>query len=450
MEMWGKVPRLKHRELSPTVRFALPVMIENALTMVTTQIAAMLIGRISSASLAATGTGNIMLSFTSAAFAMINTGTAVLVSRLVGAREERQAGDMVEQAISLLLILSAAAALLFFAAARPVMRLLMPGAEAMLMDEAVIFFRISAVSFPFLMLQTLLSGAMRASGNSRACMFLTVSMNALMALLVWLFVIACGMGIEGAGLAYALARAAGAAAAAAIMARYHGRFVVTLRGVLRPRREAYRHIMRVGLPMSLEQVSVQGGYVVGNSLAVGLGTLSATIYQVCSNLNNIIWMPNAVCAATSQAMAGIRLGEGDEAEAKRVVRRVWWAGAAAVMSISLLIALFARVAAGFYSADEAVVTASVPVLWLSVFMSVPAMSINTMDPALRAGGDARFVMVVSIVGVWLIRLPLTWLLAYRFGLGVMGVFLANFTNLVFRMAMGLMRFASGKWIHRTM
>ena len=441
------MPSLKHRELNPTVRFALPVMIENVLTMIAVQIAAVLIGGISGASLAATGTGNMMLNFTSAAFTMINTGTAVLVSRLVGAREGGQAAEVLEQAISLLLALSAAAALLFFGAARPVMRLLMPTAEAALMDEAVIYFRISALSFPFLMLQTLLSGALRAAGNSRASMFLTVGMNALMALLAWLFIGVCGWGIHGAGLAYALARVVGAAAASVIVARYHGRFVVRLKGILRPRRATYARILRVGLPMSLEQISVQGGYLIGNSLAVGLGTLSATVFQVCSNINNIIWMPNGVCAATSQSMAGLRLGEGRTDEAKRVVRQVWLTGAASVLTISLAIALLSRTVAGIYSGDGAVIDMARPVLWLSVLMSVPAMSVNTTDAALRAGGDAKFVMAASVIGVWLIRLPLTWLLAYRCGMGVMGVFLANFISLSFRMVMGLGRVFSGKWIH---
>ena len=444
------MPRLKHTELSPTVRFALPVMIENMLTIIAVQTAAMLIGRISSASLAATGTGNTMISFTSAAFTIINTSTAVLISRLVGAGDGPRAADMLEQAISLLTMLSLAAAALFFAAARPIMRLLMPNAEAALMDEAVVYFRVSAVSFPFLMLQTLLSGALRAAGNSRASMFLTVGMNILMALLAWLFIIVCGWGIHGAGLAYALARVAGAAAAGVIVTRYHGRFAIRLRNVLHPRREACRHIIRVGLPMSLEQISVQGGYLIGNSLAVGLGTLSATVYQVCSNINNIIWMPNGVCAATTQCMVGLLLGEGRENEARRVVRHVWLAGASAVLAISLTIALFGRAVAGVYSADAAVVEMARPVLWLSVFMSVPALSINTTDAVLRAGGDARFGMMVSVIGVWLIRLPLTWLLAYRFGLGVMGVFWANFISFIVRMTMGLLRFACGKWIHRTM
>ena len=441
---------MKHLNLSPTTRFALPVMAENILTMLTTQIAAMLIGQISSASLAASGTGNTMISFTTAAFTMINTGSAVLISRLVGAGSAREAADTLEQAIGLLALASAAVALLFLAAAWPVMRLLMPTAEAALMTEAVVYFRISAASFPFLMLHTLLSGALRAAGNSRAPMFLGVGMNVLMALAAWLFIMVCGLGMTGAGLAYAVARVAGAAAAAVIVARYHGRFVIRLANIFRPRMAAYRRIFRIGMPMAIESISVQGGYLICNSLTVGLGTLSATVYQVCSSVNNFTWMPNGICAATAQSMAGLRLGEGRNDEAKRVVWHVWLAGAAAALAIGLAMAIFGGPMASLYSSDETVISMSRPILWMMLLLGIPGMSVNTTDGTLRAGGDAKFAMLASIIGVWIIRLPLTWLLAYRLEMGVVGAFLANGINLVFRMTMGLARFASGKWIHRTM
>ena len=443
------MPLLKYGKLSPTVRFALPVMAENILTMATVQVAAMLIGRIGGVSLAASGTGNNMSTFTTAAFSMINTGTAVLISRLVGARKEREASDMLEQAAGLLLLVSVAAALLFLAAARPIMRLLMPVAEDLLMDEAVIYFRISAVSFPFLMLHTLLSGALRAAGNSRAAMYLGAGMNVLMVVLAWLFIVPCALGILGAGLAYALARLAGAVAGAVIVLRYHGRLVILPRNIFRPRLAAWRHIFRIGAPITLEQISVQSGYLIANSMAVGLGTLSATTYQVCSSLNNLMWIPNGICMATAQAMVGMRLGEGRPAEARQVAWRIWLAGAVSVTLLGIIMAVFGRTMAGLYSTDKAVIDMSQPILWLSIFLSVPGMSINSMDGTLRAGGDAKYVMAASMVGVWFIRLPLTWLLAYRLNMGVFGVFMANCISLAFRMVMGIIRFASGKWIHQT-
>ena len=59
-------------------------------------------------------------------------------------------------------------------------------------------------------------------------------------------------------------------------------------------------------------------------------------------------------------------------------------------------------------------------------------------------------MFASLVGVWIVRLPLSWLFGYHFGWGVMGIFLANFASFLYRMTLGLVRFngkrhrASGK------
>lgn len=441
---------MKHVETNPTLRFTAPLIVENLLTILTVQIAAVLIGRISGASLAATGTGNIMITFTTSAFAMINTGSAVLVSRLVGERKGRDAAEVLEQAIGLLTMTSAAAAALFFTAARPILRLLMPNGEAALMNEAVIYFRISALSFPFLMLETLLSSTLRAAGNSRASMVLGVGMNATMALLAALLIGVFGLGIYGAGWAYAGARIMSAGASLIIVARYHGRFIVNLRNVFRPRREVYRHIIRVGLPISLESLSVQGGYLIANSLAVGLGTLSATVYQVCTNINTLNWIPASICTAAVQPLVGLRLGAGQTNEAKKAARQIWLTAAVSVTAISAITAVFGRTVAGFYSSDASVIDMARSVLWLCLVMGIPAISVNTTDGTLRAGGDAKYVMTISVISIWLIRLPLSWLLAYHFNLGVIGLFLANEINLLFRTTAGLLRFSSGKWIHQNL
>ena len=433
-----------NKHLTPTQRFAAPVILETALNIAASQITAMLIGRISGASLAATGMGNMIITFITAAFAMITTGSAVLISRRVGAGDAVGAADALEQSLSLLLITSSALAALLFLLSGPLLRLLMPTAEDALMGEALIYLRVNAVSFPFLMLSSLLSVALRAEGNSRAAMILNVSTNALLAVFAWIFIILRHMGILGAGLSYLLARVLGAALAVFTILQPGGRFTLRPASVLKPRLSAWKGIFRMGVPISVESVAVQGGYLAANALVVGLGTFDATVYQVASSVNNFTWAPNTVCQATSQTMVAMSLGEGDVPKARRAARNVWLAGAGFSLGISILMAVLARPMAGIYSSDQAVIAACVPILLLCIPMSVPAMSINTMDSALRASGDARFVMMTSLVGVWVVRLPLSWLFGYRLGLGVMGIFLANFASFLYRMTLGLVRFNSKK------
>ena len=438
---------MSSRGINSTWRFALPVICENVLVLAATQITSMLIGRISRGSLAAVGLVNSLVAFITAAFAMINVGSAVLISRKVGAGDALGAAEIVEQSASLLTLTSVMLSAALLALAHPALSILMPTAEDDLMAEALIYLRLSALSFPFMMVETLFAAALRAAGNSRGAMALGVGMNALLALCAYIFIILCGWGITGAGLSYLVVRALGALAAVIMTLRYHERFAVRLRGMLRVRPAAWRAIIRMGVPISAESISVQAGYLVANALVVGLGTFNATVFQVASSVNNFSWLPNGICSATAQTMVAMRLGEGDVKQAKKTAIGVWWVGEASVLAISLVMALLSGPMAGIYSSDPAVIAACAPILWFCVAMCVPAVSINTIDPSLRAGGDARFVMLSSLIGVWLVRLPLSWLLAYRLGWGVMGLFVANATSLFCRMILGLVRFFRGRWLH---
>ena len=72
--------------------------------------------------------------------------------------------------------------------------------------------------------------------------------------------------------------------------------------------------------------------------------------------------------------------------------------------------------------------------------------INSIDPALKVGGNQKYVMMQSIVCVWGIRLPLSWLLGYVLDMGIYGIYLANLISLTVRAASGLFKRYRTNWI----
>lgn len=80
------------------------------------------------------------------------------------------------------------------------------------------------------------------------------------------------------------------------------------------------------------------------------------------------------------------------------------------------------------------------ILWPSSF---------TLPNALRAGGDARFTMMVSMVSMWLFRVLLCCVFVLHMGMGVYGVWYGMYTDWVFRSLLFHLRLRSGKWMeHR--
>ena len=122
------------------------------------------------------------------------------------------------------------------------------------------------------------------------------------------------------------------------------------------------------------------------------------------------------------------------------------------MAASILLAGFNMLSAkwtgGFYTTDPETLNAVSSGMWILLVMNIAGISINCVDPQIRAGGDVRFIMMNSLIAVWAIRLPLTYVFSYILDWGVVGIYAANAVSLYVRAAVGLIRKKGRKWIKR--
>ena len=80
---------------------------------------------------------------------------------------------------------------------------------------------------------------------------------------------------------------------------------------------------------------------------------------------------------------------------------------------------------------------------------MPFRFFNTINVVgvLRAGGDTVFSMALDAGSVWVIGVPCVALATVALGWPIEGVFAASFLEEVLKLAVGLPRFMSGKWIN---
>ena len=118
---------------------------------------------------------------------------------------------------------------------------------------------------------------------------------------------------------------------------------------------------------------------------------------------------------------------------------------AATVFLCVTLMLAGKPLSALYSSDPATINASAGLLWVLLVMDIAGVSINAIDPQLKAGGDATFVMLITVSAVWLIRLPLTWLFCFKLNMGVLGIYIANAISLYFRAVAGFIRHCGNKW-----
>jgi putative MATE family efflux protein len=430
------------------IRFTYPVVTENIVSITLSLIVSMLIGGISGSALAVIGISNTAFTLGISAFAVFTNTPAILTARLIGANENAQASEIIEQSVffSAAFGLATAAVIEIFSAG--IVNLLTPNASAELIAETLSFFRIFSLSFPTMLLYQVLCGIMRSSGNSIMPMTAGIIMNLLHLIFTWLFAYLFRLGITGVAISYVTARFIGMLIILFAVLRSDYNFQVDVKKIFRPKLSVLRRIFRLGLPISIESTLVQGGYLATNVMAVGLGIQSASAYQIANTVNTFISLPQGVSNVVSLVTGGQLIGAGENKKARKTAWVILLAALAAMLIIGLPIAAGGTFISSLYSSDAAVIAESASLMPLLILVAVPACFINVFDPVLRAGGDPKFVMTTGILGVWLVRIPVTYLLCYRLGLGTAGIFLGNFTGLSVRSISNLIRFLSGRWLRK--
>lgn len=67
--------------------------------------------------------------------------------------------------------------------------------------------------------------------------------------------------------------------------------------------------------------------------------------------------------------------------------------------------------------------------------------------SLRAAGDARFTMMVSLSAMFVFRIPSAYLFAVVLNFGVMGVMMAMGVDWFYRFTINQIRLKGDKWLH---
>ena len=269
---------------SDAMRFTLPVIAENIFTTGVGLIYSAIVGGISASSLAAMGTGNQAINLVVALFAVITTGGVVLTAQLTGRSDIPRASRVVEHTLLLAPASALVITVVLLAVSAPLMRLLMPGAQADFVKESTDYFRMLLLSLPGLITMNALTGLLRASGESRIALLNSILINVVQIAAAYLFINRMGMKIMGAGCAYVACRYAGAIAMVIAVFGHHRGFRVEPSRIFRPSMPVVREILRVGLPTSVDSFSVQAGYLLNNSLLIGLGVRAASTYNVIATI----------------------------------------------------------------------------------------------------------------------------------------------------------------------
>lgn len=382
-------------------------------------------------------------------FAGIATGGAVVASQYLGAGKN----DRASKSGSQLVVMSAFFGILFAVIVvmfrRPIMELLFGSVEKDVMDSALVYLKITAMSFPFISVYNAAAALFRSMGNSRISMVSSLVINAVNiggnAILIYVF----HMGVAGAAISTVFSRFIAMVYLLWRLTR-DGQEIVLRAGDMSPELPMMKKILWIGIPSGFENSMFQLGRVLVVTLIATFGTAQIAANAVANNLDSFGCIPGKGLQIAAITVVGQCIGAGLEDQAVEYSKKLMKLAYILTIGINLLVQATLPLSLMLYNISDEAKSLSVILVLIHTGFSLFLWPMAFVMPScLRAGGDVKYPLFVSIFSMWVFRILFSYIIGMGFGLGAIGVWIAMIMDWIFRAVMYMTRFRSRKWLHES-
>ena len=426
-------------------RIALPLVIERLLGTTVGMVDSMMVAQVGEAAVSAISLVNEVNSLLLTMFAAISAGGAILTGQYLGRREPEKAGRSGQQLLLFMLEISLVIMAFYYMAKPFVLGKVFGAVEPDVAANASIYFDIVTASLPFVAVYNAGAALFRVMGDSRTTMWISLLTNIINAVGNAILIFGFDMGVAGAAIPTLISRATGAVVIVLLLHR-PGRPVQVREFTLRHDRYTVRNILRYGIPNGIENSVFHLGKVLLLSTVALFGTASVAANSISNSIAAFHCLPAESMGLVMVSVVSRCVGAGNMDRAREYAKKlmkiayILMAGAGVViwLMVPLILQIYdvSEETAGYIRTLLTMYIIAATLLWPASF---------ALPQALRAAGDGKFTMTVSVVGMWTVRVGLGILLGRYFGLGVIGVWAAMITDWVQRTIFFVIRFRGNKW-----
>ena len=429
------------------IRLIVPLVIEQGLTVLVGMCDGVMVSSVGEAAISGVSLVDMINNVVLVLFAALSTGGAVVTSQYLGARQPDNARRSAGQLVLMSALFGLGTMALCLVLGRAMLRLFFGSIEQDVMAAGLLYFRITALSFPFIALYNAGAAIFRSVGNSKVSMKVSILMNIINVGGNALCIYGLNMGVAGVAIPTLVSRAVAAVLILFLAARPGQELCLQGRNLRPIQHNMMRSILRIGIPSAFENSLFQLGRVVVVSMIALFGTCQTSANAVANNLDAMGILIGQAIGLAMITVVGQCVGAGDMDEAVYNIKKLMlWCYLAQGISNGLII-LFLPQLVGLYSGlSPETRELSIQLVLIHASCAIVLWPASFVLPnALRASNDVRFTMVVSVVSMALWRIGVSWILCVQLGWGALGVWIAMILDWVCRVLFFVGRLLSGKW-----
>lgn len=422
--------------------FTLPIMAGQFLQQLYNAVDGLIVGNVNGeTALAAVGTcAPVTMLFVAIALGM-STGCSVMISQYYGAKRMEELRRGVSTSLILLIGLGLVLTIVGGAVAKWLLGSVLAVEEEEMLEAATAYFTIYCLGLTFQFAYNIVAAVLRSLGDSMATLIILLVSSVANIGLDLLFVWGFGWGVPGAAWATIIAQALSAVVSFIYMFRRY-ELLRFSRREFRYHRDMGRTALRLAVPTTLQQCVISCGHIAVQRV-VNKFYITAAI-AAASRVENFILIPIFSLNAGLATFSGQNLGAGKPERVRRGLHGGWVMGAVTSAVLGTVVFFFGGQLSQLFGLEGASVAIAQRYLrFMGPCFEIFSLMILTSG-VLQGAGDVLYTAFATIANL-LLRVALTYALAYGTGLGMAAIWVSMPIGWLFALGLTLGRYKWGPW-----
>lgn len=394
---------------APLIRFAVPVLLALFLQAMYGAVDLLIVGQFGGENadvfVSAVSTGSQIMMTLTVVITGLAMGLTVYVGERIGAGKRQEAGEIIGSGITLFALISLVVTVIMVSTSSPLTKLMHAPAEAF--ADTVWYVTICSAGMLFIVAYNLIGSIFRGIGDSKIPL-LTVAIACVLNILGDLLLVAVfGLGAIGAALATVFAQAVSVVLSLCIIRKRKLPFQFS-RKYLRPKGVHIRFILRLGIPIALQDLLVSISFLAILAIVNDIGLMESAGIGVAEKVCAFIMLiPSAFMQAMS-AFVAQNIGAQRFDRAKRAL----FYGIATSLTVGIAVGYFSffhgDILAGIFAKDTAIIAPAAEYLKAYAIDCILTAFLFCFMGYFNGCGNTTFVMAQGIIGGICVRLPVSW------------------------------------------
>lgn len=427
------------------LRFAMPLLLANLVQQLYNSVDMMIVGKVvGSVGTVGVSTGGEIANLVTFFGMSFGSATQIYTAQMVGGGQNHKIREMGTTVLLFMMAVSMVFMFLCLGCTESLLDWLNCPSEAR--EQARQYMSIVAFGLPGVFGYNIVSGIMRGMGESkRPLLFVSIAAVANV-LLDLLLVVKIPMEAAGSAIATVVSQFASFAAAFWCIQRSEpGGFFQLDKTHFRIQRKYLMPLLRIGVPITVQSTCIHFSQLICVSWVNSFGMAAASANSIGTKINRFIGVMTNSINGAGGSIVGQNLGAREHERVKKTVYAALAMGSMICVLEFVVALLLPEQLFGLFTDDPAVIRMGRPYLMISLI----TFFLNTLQgpytSVITGSGNAKLSFLYGILDGIVLRLGISYILAFMLEMGVIGYWYGNALAHLGPVVIGIVYFYSGKW-----